>query len=99
MAQLRHGLRGGMVLATMLALAASAAVTVSPQEMAQKDQWVQQNLLTASNLPPLSFSYRGVSSTRILPVWKRTEADTTLDSNRVQHVITWSNDAVQLQCV
>jgi hypothetical protein len=41
-----------LVLAVLTAVAAPAAVTVSPEEMAQKNDWVQRNLLTSSNLPP-----------------------------------------------
>jgi alpha-galactosidase len=106
MEQTRHGpkrkfagWKAGMVLVATVAIPVSAAVTVSPQEMAQKDQWARQNLLTAANLPPFSFFYGEVASSKMLPSWGRVEADTTLDSNRIQHVLTWRNDAVQVQCV
>ncbi|HSY44180.1 MAG TPA: hypothetical protein VK811_09720, partial [Candidatus Acidoferrum sp.] len=71
----------------------------TPQEMAEKSQWVEQNLLTASNLPPFSFTYSGQASSVVLPSWTRTETDTVLDTNRTQHVITWTNNYVQVQCV
>ena len=45
-----------LLLVSLTAVAAPAAITVSPQEMAQKNAWVQQNLLTATNLPPFSFT-------------------------------------------
>src|SRR4051812_8071492 len=76
---------------------AIAAVTVSPEEMAQKNQWVQQNLLTASNLPPFSFIYHGVPSSTLLPTWVRIVEDTILDTNRTQHVLTWTNAGIPLQ--
>lgn len=34
----------------------------------------------------------------LLPTWTRTEVDTMLDSNRTQHVITWSNSILQVTC-
>ncbi len=67
--------------------------------MAEKSQWVEQNLLTASNLPPFSFTYSGQASSVVLPSWTRTETDTVLDTDRTQHVITWTNNYVQVQCV
>ncbi len=85
----------------LIAIAAPAAITVSPDEMAQKNQWVQQNLLTASNLPPFSFIYHGVPSSTLLPSWVRVAEDTVLDTNRTQHVLTWTNAGINLlvKCV
>jgi alpha-galactosidase len=85
--------------AAIFTTGAFAVVTVTPEEMAQKNQWVQQNFLTATNLPPFSFVYGGVSSTRVLPGWKRSQVDTLLDSNRTEHVIVWTNNFVRLRCV
>src|SRR5213594_2825864 len=65
-------------LAVLAALSAPAAVTVTPQEMAQKQQWVQQNLLTPTNLPPFAFNYVGVPSSSLLPNWVRSQSDTVL---------------------
>ena len=83
----------------MIAFQAKAVIMVTPQEMAEKSQWVEQNLLTASNLPPFSFTYSGQASSVVLPSWTRTETDTVLDTDRTQHVITWTNNYVQVQCV
>jgi alpha-galactosidase len=77
---------------------ASGAVTVTADELAQKTAWVQQNLLTATNIPPFSFSYNGLASTRLLPSWNRSEKDTILDANRTQHEIIWSNNVLQVRC-
>src|SRR5437016_5464546 len=90
-----------IIFLAFTAIAAPAAITVSPDEMAQKNQWVQQNLLTASNLPPFSFIYHGVPSSTLLPSWVRVAQDTILDTNRIQHVLTWTNAGinVQVKCI
>jgi len=88
-----------MLLAGMIALSAQAAIIVTPAEMAQKAQWVQQNLLTDANPPPFSFTYNGQASSILLPTWARSETDTILDANRTQHSITWSNSSLELTCV
>ncbi|MDE3067462.1 MAG: hypothetical protein KGJ60_07910, partial [Verrucomicrobiota bacterium] len=63
-----------------MAASAPAAVTVSPGEMVQQDAWVRQHLLSTNHLPPFSFTYDGQPSSALLPAWKRTESDTTLDA-------------------
>ncbi len=70
---------------------ARAAVTVSPAELSQKDDWVRTNMLTPHNLPPFSFTYDSQDSAVLLPSWSRWEGDSNLDGNRRQHAITWTN--------
>jgi alpha-galactosidase len=86
-----------MILVALTAVAAPAAVTVSSEELAQQSAWVQRNLLTATNIPPFSFTYHGQPSSALLPSWVRVESDTTLDANRIQHVLTWTNAGIPLQ--
>ena len=88
-----------ILLSALATLPVQAAVRVTPEEMVQKDRWVQENLLTAGNLPPFSFTYGAISSSQLLAAWTRTETDTVLDSNRTQHVITWANNTLQVKCV
>ncbi len=83
----------------MCAVTAHALVTVTREEMEQKDQWVQQRLLTASNLPPFSFTYDGHSSSNLPPSWVRAETDTVLDTHRTRHVLTWTTEGLQVKCV
>lgn len=83
----------------MVAITASAKITIIPAEMAQKKQWVQQNLLTSDSLPPFSFIYDGQPSSALLPAWERAETDTVLDTDKIQHVITWSHHGLQIKCV
>jgi alpha-galactosidase len=87
------------ILAGMMTVSVHAAITVTREEMAQKNQWVRQNLLTATNLPPFSFMYDGQLSSKILPSWDRAETDKILDKHRTQHVITWTNNVLQVSCV
>jgi alpha-galactosidase len=87
------------ILAVLAAFSISAAVTVNPAEMVQKNQWVQQNLLTATNLPPFSFTYQGQPSSILLPLWKREETSTNLDPSQIQHVIVWTHNGFQVKCV
>ena len=86
-------------LMAVTVITTSAAITVTPLEMAQQKQWVKQNLLTSSNLPPFSFIYESQPFSTLLPSWKRGEVDTILDANRTQHVITWSHQGLQIKCV
>ena len=60
-----------MILAVLTAIGAPTAVTVLPEEMAQKNASVQQNLLTAANPPPFSFIYHTLPSSSRLPFWTR----------------------------
>ncbi len=85
----------------LIATAASAAVTVLPEELAQKDAWVQQNLLSATAVPPFSFTYGGQSSSAFLPSWTRTAVTNVLDANRTQYTMLWTNagNALQVRCV
>jgi alpha-galactosidase len=98
----RLGQAGGvLLLASVLTASANAGITVTPEEMAQKNQWVQQNLLNATNLPPFSFIYHSQPSSTLLPSWVRSESDTILDTNRTQHVLTWTKAGIglQVECV
>lgn len=85
----------------LISTAASAAVTVLPEELAQKDAWVQQNLLSATAVPPFSFTYGGQSSSAFLPSWTRTAVTNVLDANRTQYTMLWTNagNALQVRCV
>ena len=105
-AQSRLGLRrmvgiqkAVVFLGGMMAAVAHSAITVSPGEMAQKNQWMQQHLLTAANPPPFSFTYGGQPSSTVLPPWMRVKADAILDKSRTQHVVTWTNGVLQVRCV
>ncbi len=86
-------------LSIVMMATAHADITVMPEEMARKSQWVQQHLMTATNPPPFSFTYGGQPSSGLLPSWRRQEADAILDSNRTQHSISWTNGTFRVTCV
>ncbi len=82
-----------------LSLKAYALITVTPGELIEKSQWIQQNLMNPAGLPPFSFIYNGQSSSSFLSSWARTETDTVLDANRTQHLITWTQAQIQVECI
>lgn len=91
---------GGVLLSpSMMVPRAYATVAVTSEEMAEKSEWVKQNFLTASNLPPFSFTYSGSPSSGLLPTWTRSVTDTVLDTNRIQHTITWESSILKVSCV
>ena len=89
------------VVATLTVVAAAPGVTVWPQELAQKNDWIQRNLLAGTNAPPFSFNYDGLSSSTLLASWVRAQTDTILDATRTRHILTWTNagSPLQVQCV
>jgi alpha-galactosidase len=90
-----------LVLVGVVVETAAAAVTVSPSEMAQKEQWVRENLLNPEGAPSFSFTYDSQASSSLLSSWTRSETDSTLDGNRARHVLTWTNAGsdLQIKCV
>jgi alpha-galactosidase len=93
-----HRLAGVLSIA-LLASPTHAAVTVTPDEMLQKSQWMRQNFRDASHVPPFSFTYDGNASADILPSWQRSDKNIKLGDQRIQHVTTWTRDALQVRCV
>ena len=93
-----------MILAAVFSVAvqaALAAVTVAPSELTQKDRWVRTHFLDSQGAPPFSFVFDSQPSPALLPLWGRTAVDSTLDGNRKQHVLTWTNGAggMEVKCV
>src|SRR6516225_4985144 len=76
---------------------ARATVIVTPQEMAQRTQWVRANLLSAE--PPFSFIYNQQASANLLPFSNRAQADMPLSLGREEHVRTWTHGQLQVKCV
>lgn len=52
---------------------------------------------TSSSLPPFSFSYGGKPSSEWLKQWKRTYVGSELDSHRVEHKVTYRDEATGLE--
>jgi alpha-galactosidase len=72
-----------------------AAVTVTPEELQQNDQWVEQNLLGSAQ--PFSFTYNGQSSSTLLSSWTKTSQTAQLDAARTQYTLTWTDPANSLE--
>lgn len=79
---------------------ASATVTNTPAELSTNHQWVVQNILTSTNTPPFSFNFNSVNSasSNLFSGWKRLPAATnSIDANRTQYTIQWTNSSNKLQ--
>jgi alpha-galactosidase len=90
-----------LLACALLLLGETARAVISPTtaELAQKGEWVRQNLLTTTNRPPFSFTYNGQSSSVVLAAGVRSEKAIRLDANRTRHVITWSTKTLEVSCV
>ena len=74
--------------------AARAVVTNTPAELGANHDWVVQNFLTPTNPVPFSFTYNSVASSgsNLLSSLVRLQTVTnTLDANRKQYVLQWTN--------
>jgi alpha-galactosidase len=81
----------------MAAASASATVATTPEELAQKDEWVRQNLLAEQGGVPFSFTYGGKASAALLPGWERKAAKNKLDDARTEHALTWTDAKTGLE--
>jgi alpha-galactosidase len=95
--------RNALVMAAIASVAVQAAqgvVTVTPAELTQKDEWVRTNFLNSQGALPFSFTFASQPSSVLLSNWNRAAVDSTLDGNRAQHVLTWTNNGnLQVKCV
>ena len=89
------------VVATLGIVPTKGEIVVERAERAQKDNWVRDNFLTAKKAPPFSFTYGGKSSASLLNSWSRKESHRSLDANRVERVISWTDpvDHLLVKCV
>lgn len=89
------------LLAILVVASVHAAPTASREEMKQKQDWVEDNLLSKKTALPFSFIYDGKKSGDLLPSWKRTSNRRSLDANRTEHTITWKESAsgLAVKCV
>ncbi|MGD0093780.1 MAG: alpha-galactosidase [Planctomycetota bacterium] len=75
-----------------LSAIAGEAFTPGPEELAQKDEWVRQNLLAQpGGTLPFSFTYGGQPSAALLPAWEKKAKDSKLDEQRTEHTLTWTD--------
>ncbi|HEY3324299.1 MAG TPA: LamG-like jellyroll fold domain-containing protein [Planctomycetota bacterium] len=74
-----------------VSVAACAGETVSPDELKQNTDWVQQNLLGAN--APFSFIYGAKPSSALLSAWEKSLQSNKLDAQRTEHVLTYTDKA------
>lgn len=74
---------------------------VKPREMKMKKEWVKTHLLDTNHQMPFSFLYDGKPSSELLKHWQKDIRINSLDSNRTQYAITWteSNSGLEVKCV
>lgn len=99
-----HSLAGliGSAVAAAVILGASAgvcndAVAPTPREIETKSTWVAEHLLAEQGSPPISFQYGASQRSKSFSSWQRETTQRQLDSNRTEHVITWTHPASGLQ--
>lgn len=71
--------------------------SVLPAELKLNRDWVQQHLLVPNGPWPFSFTCGQQSSAALLASWKRTVASNTLDQNRTEHLLTWTEPDSDLE--
>ena len=86
-----------LLLGVAMITTSAFAITVEPQEMARKDDWVKKHLLSDKGSMPFSFKYGGRASADLLPSWERKTAKAGLDDRRTEHVLTWTDAKTGLQ--
>ncbi len=85
-------------LAILIALAVptlARAVSVSPEEKTAAKQWFEAQFGQAA--PPFSFVYGGKPSATLLKTWKCEKDTKTLDGNRTQDTLTWTDPKTGLE--
>jgi alpha-galactosidase len=82
-------------LTTVLLSRGAGAVSITPQDLQQNDQWIHQNVL--GDTLPFSFTYNGQSSSSLLPSWTQSLQTAQLDAQRTQYTRTWTESGNRLQ--
>jgi alpha-galactosidase len=76
---------------------AQAALSPTPAEFQQRNDWMQQRLLGEKTQQLFSFRYDGKNSDGLLATWPRVAATKKLDDLRTQHIITWTDPKTRLE--
>lgn len=75
---------------------------VKLREMQQRDQWLQNHLLTPKTASlPFSFLYDEQVSRDFLPAWRNRVRQEKLDAARTRHILTWKDrrTGLEVNCV
>jgi alpha-galactosidase len=84
------------------ATAVFAVPLVAPEEMAEKNAWVQKHIQTTDMAePPFSFVLGGKPSGELLKTWTKKIESKKLDEVRTQYIIVWSDPGtgLEVRCV
>jgi alpha-galactosidase len=81
----------------LAAPAALHAALPTKDENSAASTWAQSALLTGRAAQPFSFSYGGKPSRELLAGWKSSQETRTVDAQRREHTLTWTDDATHLQ--
>lgn len=77
-------------------------ISVTAEEMEQAGHWMEANLCGDQRSPvPFSFAYAGRQSAGLLEEWERKQSSRTLDDQRTEHAVTWTEPSMGLsvRCV
>ena len=68
--------------------------------MGRKEQFVKHCLLARDGRVPFSFVCGGQDSAKLLPDWERKASSRKLDSQRVEHLVTWADphSGLEVRC-
>ncbi len=70
---------------------------VSPGEMKIKSEWIKSNLQKKNGSLPFTFLYDGKSSSEFLQSWEYKNESHSIDKNRIQHKLVWTDPQTGLE--
>jgi alpha-galactosidase len=80
---------------------AQAAMTVNPEELGRRDDWLKKRFLDDKPAAPFSFIYGGKQSSELLASWTTKTMAQKLDDLRTQHTFVWTDakTGLEVRCV
>jgi alpha-galactosidase len=78
-------------------VASQGAEFVTPEEMRQKAQWVNDHLGNAQTPPPFSFNYGGTSSRYLLHGWPAKRETTRINTALKRRTLSWRDPRTELE--
>jgi alpha-galactosidase len=93
---------GTVLLGTgLLAIPAGCQQLVRAAETETRSRWIAAHLLNPNSRPPFSFVIGGVPSDAVLAAWQRMTEKKTLDKNRTQYTLVWTDPKAgfKVRCV
>ncbi len=89
-----------LLLAVVIPVPGMATPAATSAEMGRKDRWLKQHFLAGHGPLPFSFTCDGQPSAKLLPVWERKTRKRKLDSQRIEHLLVWTDpkSGLALRC-